>query len=114
MGPSLQKSEHAQAAAFNGVDFGEFNHDDPSIALRQDYISEMVSRVTLNNPSFTLNDSNITDDLDMNVEHGVLRIRRIRARVMPTDKVFSFVGCDAVDDRARGVKMPREAASYDT
>src|SRR5215475_5109997 len=88
MGPSLQKSEHAQTAAFNGVDFGKFNNNDSRIALRQDDVPEMVSRVTLNNPSFTLNDSNITDDFDMNVEHDVLRMRLIRARVMPSQKVF--------------------------
>jgi len=89
--PSLKKGEHTQTTTFDRVNFGEFNDNNSGIALRQDHIAEMVSSFTLHNSSLALNDSNITDDLDMNVEHGVLRAAHTSARIVPSLKVFFFV-----------------------
>jgi hypothetical protein len=71
--PTLKKSQHAQAAALDGIYVRQFNNHNPGVSLRQNCVTQVISSLTVNNPSFALHDSDVTDYLDMYVEHDVLR-----------------------------------------
>jgi hypothetical protein len=71
--PSLEVRQHSQPATLNRIYVGKFDYHDPRGPLRKDGVTQTVSRFTLDNAPFALNNSDVTDYLDMYVEHGFLR-----------------------------------------
>jgi hypothetical protein len=53
-GPSLQKYEHAQAAALQGLNVGEVEQNSMRVFLLGDSIAEIESSRTLNHPAFAM------------------------------------------------------------
>jgi hypothetical protein len=76
MRPTLKKRQHTQAAALDRIYVRKFNDDNPSVSLRKNRVTQVVSSFTVNDPSLTLHDSDVADYLDMDVEHGGLRTTR--------------------------------------
>jgi len=71
--PPLEVRQHSQPPALNRIDVRKLDHDNPRSPLREDSVTQTVSSFTLNNASLALDNSNVTDYLDMYVEHGFLR-----------------------------------------
>jgi hypothetical protein len=71
--PPLEVRQHSQPAALNRIYVGKLDYHNPRRPLREDGVTQTVSSFTLNNASFALDNSNVTDYLDMYVEHGFLR-----------------------------------------
>jgi hypothetical protein len=69
--PPLEVRQHSQAATLNRIYVGEFDYNDPRIPLREDSVTQTVSSFTLDNAPFALDNSHVTDYLDMYVEHGL-------------------------------------------
>ncbi|PYV87721.1 MAG: hypothetical protein DMG90_17070 [Acidobacteria bacterium] len=68
--PALQEHDHAKAAAFKGIDFGKVEHNRAGINLGDDFIAQTESCVATYQPAFTLNNSDITDAVCMDLQHG--------------------------------------------
>jgi hypothetical protein len=66
--------EHAQSAAFYGVYFREFKHHSTSIALRCDSVAQLESRFALHNSAFALNDRELTNVVDIYLQHDFLPV----------------------------------------
>src|ERR1700675_1012254 len=77
MCPALQKGQHAQAATLDGLDFRKFNHNHAGVALRKNCVTQPEGSVTLDDSTFALHDRDVTDHLDMYVEHSALRRRSL-------------------------------------
>jgi hypothetical protein len=73
--PPLEVRQHSQPATLNRIYVGKFDYNDPRSSLREDGVTQTVSSFTLDNAPFALDNSDVTDYLDMYVEHGFLRTR---------------------------------------
>jgi hypothetical protein len=72
MRPTLEERKHAQSSALDGVNVGEFDNHYARISLGKNYVAQPVGRIALYNSAFALNNSDVSNHLDMYVEHGCL------------------------------------------
>jgi hypothetical protein len=59
--PALEVRQHSQPAALNRVHVGKLDYDNPRSPLGEDGVTQTVSSFTLNNASFALDNSDVTD-----------------------------------------------------
>jgi hypothetical protein len=91
VGPTLEVRQHSQPATLNRIYVGKLDYYDPRGPLREDGVTQTVSSFTLNNAPFALNNSDVTDYLDMYVEHWLPPTRHELARMMPSMETLVFV-----------------------
>src|SRR5579859_29798 len=69
--PALEKQQHTEAATTDRFDFGKIERNDAGLGLRHYDIAKLENGVAVDDPSFTINHTQISQAFDVYGHHGM-------------------------------------------
>lgn len=113
--PALDVDEHSDSSAFNRVNLRQIYNNYPSIPLRENDVPQSKHCIAVHDAALTLNHRYITDDFQMQVEHGGLHsVRQLTSKPLAVAEVLFFVSSVVLRERPRKDFWEAKGKKFDT